>query len=74
MKKGFPYIVIVILVAVIIWLTKCSGETMVAKTDTQTSISYVHDTIKVKGKTKIGKGSIFFEVPFTYETRQTISL
>lgn len=30
--------------------------------------------IKVKGKTKIGKGSIFFDVPFTYETRQTISL
>jgi LEA14-like dessication related protein len=30
--------------------------------------------IKVKGKTKIGKGSIFFEVPFTYETKQTISL
>lgn len=30
--------------------------------------------LKVKGKTKIGKGSIFFDVPFTYETRQTISL
>ena len=30
--------------------------------------------IKVKGKTKIGKGSIFFDVPFTYETRQNISL
>ncbi len=30
--------------------------------------------IKVKGKTKIGKGSIFFDVPFTYETKQTISL
>jgi LEA14-like dessication related protein len=30
--------------------------------------------IKVKGKTKIGKGPIFFDVPFTYETRQTISL
>ena len=30
--------------------------------------------IKVKGKTKIGKGSIFFDVPFTYETRQTINL
>jgi LEA14-like dessication related protein len=30
--------------------------------------------IKVKGKTKIGKGAIFFDVPFTYETRQTISL
>lgn len=30
--------------------------------------------IKVKGKTKIGKGSIFFDVPFNYETRQTISL
>ena len=30
--------------------------------------------IKVKGKTKIGKGSIFFDVPFTYETRQAISL
>ena len=30
--------------------------------------------IKVKGKTKIGKGSIFIDVPFTYEIRQTISL
>ena len=30
--------------------------------------------IKVKGKTKIGKGSIFIDVPFSYETRQTISL
>jgi LEA14-like dessication related protein len=30
--------------------------------------------IKVKGKTKIGKGSIFFDVPFTYESRQAISL
>ena len=30
--------------------------------------------IKVKGKTKIGKGFIFIDVPFSYETRQTISL
>jgi hypothetical protein len=30
--------------------------------------------IKVKGKTKIGKGFIFLDVPFTYETRQAISL
>ena len=53
MKKGFPYIVIVILVAVIIWLAKCSGETIVTGIDTSTKVSYVHDTIKVKGKTKI---------------------
>ena len=53
MKKGFPYIVIVILVAIIIWLTKCSGETIVTGIDTLTKVSYIHDTIKIKGKTKI---------------------
>ena len=53
MKKGFPYIVIAILFFIIIWLTKCSGETIVTGIDTLTKVSYVHDTIKVKGKTKI---------------------
>lgn len=53
MKKGFPYIVIAILIAVIIWLTKCSGDTIVTGIDTFTKVSYIHDTIKVKGKTKI---------------------
>ena len=53
MKKGFPYIVIAILVFIIIWLTKCSGETITTGIDTLTKVSYVHDTIKVKGKTKI---------------------
>jgi hypothetical protein len=53
MKKGFPYIVIAILFFIIIWLTKCSGETIVTGVDTLTKVSYVHYTIKVKCKTKI---------------------
>lgn len=53
MKKGFPYIVIAILIAVIIWLSKCSGDTITTSIDTVTKVSYIHDTIKVKGKTKI---------------------
>ena len=66
MKKGFPYIVIAILVAIIIWLSKCSGDTIVTSIDTFTKTSYVHDTIKVKGKTKIKP------VPVPYYVHDTI--
>jgi len=48
MKIGFPYIVIAILIAIIIWLTKCSGDTIVTKIDTQTSIKYKWDTFTKK--------------------------
>jgi len=66
MKKGFPYIVIAILVAIIIWLSKCSENTIVTNIDTFTKTSYVHDTIKVKGKTKIKP------VPVPYYVHDTI--
>jgi hypothetical protein len=48
MKKGFPYLVIAILIAVIIWLTKCNGDTIVTKIDTQTTIKYKWDTFTKK--------------------------
>jgi hypothetical protein len=48
MKIGFPYIVIAILIAIIIWLTKCSGDTIVTKIDTQTTIKYKWDTFTKK--------------------------
>jgi len=66
MKIGFPYIVIAILVAIIIWLSKCSENTIVTNIDTFTKTSYVHDTIKVKGKTKIKP------VPVPYYVHDTI--
>jgi hypothetical protein len=48
MKKGFPYIVIAILIAVIVWLTKCNGDTVITKIDTQTTIKYKWDTFTKK--------------------------
>jgi hypothetical protein len=48
MKKGFPYIVIAILIAVIVWLTKCNGDTIITKIDTQTTIKYKWDTFTKK--------------------------
>ncbi len=48
MKKGFPYLVIAILIAIIIWLTKCNGDTIVTKIDTQTTIKYKWDTFTKK--------------------------
>lgn len=54
MKKSFPYIVIAIIIAIILWLTECSGGgTIVDSVDTITKTSYIHDTIKIKGKTRI---------------------
>ena len=67
MKIGFPYIVIAILIVIIIWLTKCSGDgKIVTKIDTITNISYIHDTITAKGKTKIKP------VPVPYYIHDTI--
>jgi len=48
MKIGFPYIVIAILIAIIIWLSKCSKDTIITKTDTQTIIKYKWDTFTKK--------------------------
>ena len=54
MKKGFPYIVIAILIAIIIWMTKCNDKgTITTSIDTVVDTSYIHDTISLKGKTKI---------------------
>lgn len=53
MKIGFPYIVIILLVAIIIWLSKCSGDTIVTDIDTLVKVSYIHDTLRIKGKTRI---------------------
>ena len=67
MKKGFPYIVIAILIAVIIWLTKCNDcSTLITKIDTLSDTSYIHDTVTLKGKTKIKP------VPVPYYIHDTI--
>ena len=54
MKKGFPYIVIAILVAVIIWLTKCSEETIdnIIKLILYRSNHKIKHFIELKGTTK----------------------
>jgi hypothetical protein len=48
MKKGFPYIVIAILIAIIIWLTKCNSSTITTRIDTQTKVEYKWDTFTKK--------------------------
>jgi len=54
MKNRDLYVVILLLLTIIIWLTKCKEcETSTGFTDTITDTSYIHDTIRTKGKTKI---------------------
>lgn len=54
MKKGFLYIIIILLLAIIFCCSKCNGgEHVVTITDTVTTTVYIHDTIKIQGKTKI---------------------
>lgn len=52
--KDVKVYLIVILITVIIAMFKCHGNgTIVTNIDTFETISYIHDTIKLKGKTKI---------------------
>ena len=52
--KDIRTYLIVILLTVILAMYKCQGSgTIVSKVDTIENISYIHDTIKLKGKTKI---------------------
>jgi hypothetical protein len=54
MNKSTLWAVIVVLITVIIWMTKCSNHsTITGRIDTVTDTSYIHDTLKIKGKTKI---------------------
>jgi hypothetical protein len=53
MKIGFPYIVIALLIAIIVWLTKCNdstkcNNTAITKIDTQTIIKHSWDTFTKK--------------------------
>ena len=61
MNKKTLYIIIAILIAVIIFLTKCNGNgKVISDIDTVTNISYIHDTFNIPGKTKIKP----FPVPY----------
>jgi hypothetical protein len=66
MKKGFPYIIIIILTVIIVYLTKCSKDDVITNTVTVSDTSYVHDTLEVIGKTKIKP------VPVPYYVHDTI--
>lgn len=48
MNKKYLYLIIAILVAVILWLTKCSGDTIITKIDTQVVTTYKWDTFTKK--------------------------
>jgi hypothetical protein len=52
--KDFKTYLIIVLITVMIAMYKCNGSgTIVTDIDTFETISYIHDTIKLKGKTKI---------------------
>ena len=54
MNKPTLWAVIVVLITIIIWMTKCNNHsTITGRIDTVTDTSYIHDTLKIKGKTKI---------------------
>lgn len=54
MKNRNLYVVIIILFVIIVWLTKCKEcQTSTGFIDTTTDTSYIHDTIRIKGKTKV---------------------
>jgi len=54
MNKSSLWAVIVVLLTIIIWMSRCNNTgTIVSHIDTVSDTSYVHDTIKIKGKTKI---------------------
>lgn len=67
MNKSSLWAVIVVLLTIIIWMSRCNNHgTIVTKIDTVSDTSYVHDTIAVKGKTKIKP------VPVPYYVHDTI--
>jgi hypothetical protein len=66
MKQSFPYIIILILTIIIIYLSKCFSNNTITNINNITDTSYIHDTIKLKGKTKIKP------VPIPYYIHDTI--
>lgn len=67
MKKGFPYIIIILLIGVIIWLSQCNNNNKkVSGIDTVTNTSYIHDTLNIPGKTRVKP------VPVPYYIHDTI--
>jgi hypothetical protein len=54
MNKSIPWLIVIILLVIIIWLTKCKEcPNITGRIDTVTKVSYIHDTITLTGKTKI---------------------
>ena len=67
MNKSALWAVIVVLITIIIWMTRCNNNgTIISKIDTVSDTSYIHDTLTVKGKTKIKP------VPVPYYIHDTI--
>lgn len=53
MNKSTLWAIIVVLIAIIIWMSKCNNGTIVTNIDTAVDTLYIHDTVTIKGKTKI---------------------
>lgn len=54
MNKSTLWAIIVVLITIIIWMTKCNNHnTIIDKIDTVIDTSYIHDTITLSGRTKI---------------------
>lgn len=67
MNKSSLWTVIIVLASIIVWMIKCNNcGTVISHIDTVSDTSYVHDTIKVKGKTKIKP------VPVPYYVHDTL--
>ena len=63
MNKPTLWAVIVVLLTIIIWMTRCNNHgTITSKIDTVTDTSYLHDTLTIKGKTKIKPVSVPFYI------------
>jgi hypothetical protein len=67
MNKSSLWAVIVVLLTIIIWMSKCNDNgTVISHIDTVSDTSYIHDTIRLKGKTKIKP------IPVPYYVHDTI--
>ena len=53
MNKSTLWAIIVVLITIIIWMSRCNNGTIITNIDTVVDTSYIHDTIVIKGKTKI---------------------
>ena len=54
MNKSTLWAIIVVLITIIIWMTRCNDKgTIITNIDTVVDTSYIHDTVTVRGKTKI---------------------